>query len=160
MGLQHEEIASPSMLEALAPGYLGNPEVVGGLLSRFLADSEADLRALGAGTLASAAFGSAARERIDGLSSKLSGKDPAYPPVKGWSGVSLPGALIAALGSFWRERRGSWGDDAVAVLLEWLLVRLADHWKAANGDDAVLSTLLGPDQRSAMNLLLGRYRTA
>lgn len=160
MGLQHTEIAPRSFLEALTPGFLGDPKVVGGLLARFLVDSEADLYALGAGTLAVAAFQGAARERITALAAKFSGQDPAYPGIKGFHGVSLPAQLQAALGEFWRSRRATWGDDAVAVLLEWLLVRLTSCWKDADGDDSVLQASLGPELASARNLLLGVSKRA
>lgn len=160
MGLQHVEIAPRSFLEALAPGFLGDPQVVGGLLARFLLESEGDLYALGAGKLAPPAYGKVSTDRIRALATKFSGADPAHPGIKGFHGVSLPAQLQAALGSFWRDRRAKWDDDAVAVLLEWLLVRLAAAWKAANGDDNVLQAQLGPDVAAARNLLLGSAKRA
>lgn len=155
MGLQHTEIAPRSFLDALQPGHLGDPEVVDRLLATYLVASEADLLALGAGRMADAAFQAAARSRITELAGKFSGEHEDYPGIKGFHGISLPAQLQAALGSFWTTRRGRWADDAVAVLLEWLLIKLVHAWKAADGDDSVLHTLLGPDVAAARNLLLG-----
>lgn len=160
MGLQHTEIAPKSFLQALAPGYLGDPDVVARLLGQFLAASEVDLYALATRAMPAAAYPAAQEARIHELAAKFSGDHPDHPGIAGFHGNSLPAQLQAALGPFWRDHRGRWGDDAVAVLLEWLLVRLVAHWKAASGSDEALQVLLRPDVRAATDMLLGRAQRA
>lgn len=154
MGLQHKEPVPTSF--ATAPGYLGDPAVVGGLLARFLTDCEADLVTLAGGTLPKAAYEAAQRARIYALAQCFGGDHPEHPGIPGFHGISLPGQLQAALGEFWRANRGAWRDDAVAVLLEWLLLKLVMAWKTAGGDDNVLRGMLRTDVRTVTNLLLGR----
>lgn len=156
MGLQHTEPVPRSFAAGAVPGYLGDPTVVGRLLARFLVDSEADLYDLADGKLAKAGFEDRARARIGALAQRFSGEHPDHPGVPGFHGISLPGQLQGALGEFWRSHRAAWHDDAVAVLLEWLLLKLAAAWKQAGGHDEPLQALLKPDLQAATNLLLGR----
>jgi hypothetical protein len=155
MGLQHTEIAPRSFLESLQSGHLGNPEVVDGLVARFLVDSEGDLYALADGRLAADEYQEHAWHRITEVAARFSGEHGEHPGIRGFHGVSLPAQLQAALGEFWATHRQAWDDDAVAVLFEWLLVKLAAAWKTADGDDAALHAMLGPDVAAARNLLLG-----
>lgn len=155
MGLQHEEIASPSLRDAVQPNWLGDPAVVGRLVGQFLVDSEGDLYALAHQQLPQADFESRSRERILAAAEVFNGENEHYRAVAGWNGGSLGGRLMAALGEFWSMRQEAWADNAAAVLFEWLLTRLAEAWKEADGDDAVLQVRLGPSSKQAVRLLLG-----
>ena len=85
----------------------------------------------------------------------FSGRDPAYRTIKGYHERTLQQKLIADLGEFWRKQRGSWGDDAVAVLFEWLGVILAEKLKLAQGDDMLLEIMLKPSVQYTVQVLLG-----
>lgn len=85
----------------------------------------------------------------------FSGVDPAYPPVKGWHGFSLPGRLAADLGPYWQEHRAQWADDAVAVLFDWLGAHVVDCVRRAGADDDLLASDLRPHVQYAVRALLG-----
>lgn len=161
--LQREEFAPASFRTAAHAGYLGSPEVVAGLLGRFLAESEADLEALARRGMDAEQFEDEARLRILALAHQLSGEDPAHPGVAGWHGASMQGAMRAALGPFLAKNGAKWGDDPdgpIACLLEWLLVTLAGAWKRAAGDDVLLAADLRPALARARDLLTGSAHPA
>lgn len=85
----------------------------------------------------------------------FSGSDPAFAPIKGYHGYTLPGKLQADLGSYWQEHRAEWGDDAVAVLFDWLGAHVVAAAGRADGDDHLLEAALRPSVQYAVRVLLG-----
>lgn len=109
-----------------------------------------------------AAFSSARRGTVVDLKPRVlelarifSGNDPAHPPVKGYHGFTLPAKLQADLGPFWAAHRAEWGDDAVAVLFDWLGALTLEACRKADGDDDLLGSLLKEPARYAVGVLLG-----
>ena len=160
MGIQHEQIAPASFSEAFAENYLGSPQVVAGLVSRFCSQAEADFANLRAGALAKQAFTDGLNARVRAYADIFSGRDPAYKTVMGYHEHTLGFRLMADLGEFWQKQRGQWGDDPVCVLFEWLAVILADKVKMADGNDMLLGVAFGPTLQYAIGVLSGNGKRA
>lgn len=155
MGLQHDQPIPPSFSQAGDDKYLGNPTTVAGLVGAFLADTEAGLRDLGAGRVDGKHFQEAQRRRILDAAEIFAGRNPAYSVAMGWNSASLAGRVMQQLGAFWGMHRDEWAGDALAVLFLWLTGKLAESWKAADGDDEQLAIALRPALQQVNRLLLG-----
>lgn len=160
MGIQHNESVPASFLVAGQQGYLGDPEVVSSEVARFLASAEELVGHLRNGDLSKDDFAAASRQLVQGCADVFAGRAEGYVPIQGYTGQTLGYKVMADLpGGFWAKRRAAWGDDPMCVLFEYLLLRLVEDYKTADGDDMLLGVMLGPTVEGVTRLLLGTERT-
>lgn len=157
MGIQHKENVPASFADAFADNYLGNPEVVSGLVGQFCANIE---HFMNGGTASKDDFIAKSHAMIREYADIFSGRSEAYKPMVGYNTITLPAKLIADLGPFWAEHRGKWNDDSVCVFFEWLFVTVAEQVKRADGDDFLLEVMLRPTVQQVVKILLGVERRA
>ena len=133
----------PSLFEdAFGPTYLGNPDLVNGLVGEFCAKVESLVLSLLAKEISADDAKATSAAEIYRLADIFSGRDAAYKVVKGYHGASLNGKLMADLGSFWQMHRAEWNDDPVCVLFDWPAALVIEKVKLADGDDMLLEVML------------------
>lgn len=152
MRIQHEEEIPASLGRAFDSGYLGDPDVVSGLVGRFCSSVE---RLLCGGAASKEDFVARSNALIRAHADIFAGRVAGYTPVEGYNSVTLPAKLTADLGEFWTKQRAKWNDDALCVFFEWLFVHAAEFVKRADGDDMLLEIMLKPTVQQAVRVLLG-----
>lgn len=85
----------------------------------------------------------------------VSGRDPSWQVIKGYHDHSMAIKLMADLGPYWQQHRARWGDDAVAVLFDWLASIVMEKTRLADGDDMLLGVMLRPSMQYATKVILG-----
>jgi hypothetical protein len=134
--------------------YLGDPDVVSGLVGGYLAELDAIAESVRSGVPVGEA-GTRLATQIHRMADIFSGRDSGYAIIKGYNDFSLGVKLRADLGEYWSEHHGKWDDDPVACLFDWLSALFFDKWKTADGDDMLLEVMLGPSVRYTVKVLLG-----
>lgn len=152
MGIQHVEQVPQSFADAAASNYLGNPEVVSGLVGKFAAEVE---RLLSGGASSKEDFLHQSEELVRQYADIFTGRNTAYRTMLGFNSISLAARLQADLGEFWGARREKWGDDAVCVFFEWLFLNIVESVKRADGDDDLLGVMVKPYLQQAISHLMG-----
>lgn len=152
----HEIIEVPkSFKDGLSGSSLGDPAVVQRLIGQYLAAFEADYYKLVSGQMSKADFVKATDDRVRKHADIIAGKDPNYQTIIGYHERTLPAKLMADLGPVWIKNRAKWNDRSVCVFFEWLAVTLANALKRADGDEDVLSVLIGTNVQYAVKVILG-----
>jgi hypothetical protein len=155
MGIQRDETIPESFAKALDVNYLGNPDTVNSLVSRFCAEFSELLQNLKAGSVDKAQFVESTKQLINQYADIFSGRNASYTTIAGYNNRTLPIKLKADLGEFWQKQRSSWNDDPVCVLFEWLAMILAEKIKLADGDDMLLGVMFKPSIQYTVQVLLG-----
>jgi len=151
-----EEIEVPAAFGvAFEGGYLGDPDVVNGLVAQFASEYMAIGEKLAAQSLSPDEFVSAARALVKEHGDIFSGRNLAYPYPKGYNDFSLPLKLKPYLGEFWVRNRQSWNDDPVYCLFEYLAVMITQKLKVADGDEFLFEVAIKPTYQTVVAILLG-----
>lgn len=135
--------------------YLGDPNVVAGLVGQFCAEVES---LMSDGASSKEDFISKSHYLIHHFADVFSGRTDDYKSVPGYSSTRLPAKLKMYLGEFWDKQHTKWNDDPVAVFFEWLFVNVAEYVKRADGDDMLLEIMVKPTVQQAVKTLLGIER--
>lgn len=146
--------------EAFEGGYLGDPEVVNGLVAEFASGYVALGEQLAAKSLSPNEFTSEARALVKEYGDIFSGRNPAYTFPKGYNDFSLPLKLKPYLGEFWVRNRASWADDPVCCLFEYLAVMISQKLKVADGDEFLFEVAIKPTYQAVVAILLGVEKRA
>lgn len=152
MGMQHEENLPASFAESFSGKFLGDPDVVAGLVGGFCASIE---QLMNGGASSKEDFVEKANSLVREYADIFSGRNTSYRAVAGFNNVTLPAKLRADLGEFWALHREKWGDDSVCVFFEWLFVNMAEFIKRADGDDDLLEIMAKPTVQQAVQHLMG-----
>lgn len=145
----------PSFGDSMADGFLGNPEVVTGLVAAYCAKFQDALFRKEQGDLSPSEFLVVMDQLVHENSDIFSGRIDTYKVIPGYHDGTLPQKLKADLGAFWSAHRAAWGDDPVCVLFEWLAMMLADKMKLAGGDELLVQASFQPSMQYAIKVLLG-----
>lgn len=138
-----------------SPTYLGNPDVVSGLVGGFAAKVEAIVSAVSSGAVSGDDANFELREEFARLAGIFSGRDAGYSIIKGYHDHSLGEKLKIDLGPHWNVRRDAFGDDPVMVLFDWLAALVIEKWRLADGDDMLLGVMIRPTLQYTVKVLLG-----
>lgn len=155
MSERKTEYIPESFGEAFKDSYLGDPETVTQLVSAFLASFEHMLSDKESGNLSPAMFVEKAHAMVSHYADIFSGRAPGYRAIAGYHSRSLGNKLKVDLGEFWQKNRGTWNDDPVAVLFEYLAVMAAEKMKRADGDEDLLEIMLKPTVQYVVHVLIG-----
>lgn len=146
---------SPSIAASLAENSLSRVDVVSKLVARFCAEAEAMISNLVNKKMAGPAFTEARAKLFREYTDIFTGKNPAYHHIKGYHGGSLQGKLSADLGDYYSQRRHAHGDNATAVLFEWLFGHIGDGMAKGKGDDAIMAETIRIPIKYTTEVLLG-----
>lgn len=156
-----EEIEVPAAFGvAFEGGYLGDPDVVNGLVAGFASEYMAIGEKLAAKSLSPDEFIFAVRDLVKTYGDIFAGRNPAYPFPKGYNDFALPVKLKPYLGEFWVRNRQSWKDDPIYCLFEYLAVMIAQKLKMADGDEFLFEVAIKPTYQAVVAILLGVEKRA
>ena len=140
----------------MAPNYLGNPNVVAGILEGFVTEIYRWVEQRSSGTMSAAQMTALAYATSYKFAAIFSGENPDYAGIVGWntrSGGGLAAYLMADLGHYWQSQRDAFGNDPYRVFYGWLLWATVD---AMELDDEDLTAMkMGDRLQSAIRLLTG-----
>lgn len=145
----------PSFEAQMAPNYLGNPNVVGGIIERFLVEIIGWVKGRADGTMSAADMTQHAYERAPEFARIFAGESPDYLPIVGWNTRvgGLQETIKADLGHYWQAQRASHGDDPYQVLYAWLVWAVVEALKEE--DEDLVATNMGERIASLIRLLTG-----
>lgn len=143
----------PSFLDALKPGYLGDPETVDGLLQGYGAAVLDLFKKRASGTLDVPGYVAAVAALGRTYSDAFRGKGD-YAPIVGFSEVTLPIRMRGVLGEFYTKHRATFNDDALQVLFAaYLPAQMAATLK--DQDDDLADLRMAEVMRLVREVLLG-----
>lgn len=150
--------AESSVELPLKENYLGNPEVIGGIVADYCLFLR-DLVVLRAkAELDAAGFKAQVIGERDRLAEIIAGNDPAYPGVPGWNNYSLRYRLIAELGQYWQAHKEENGRDPHKAVFSWLCWAVVDTLQKAGGDQDLEASMLAVHTGQIIRILLGTNR--
>lgn len=135
--------------------FLGDPEVVGGLVADYCQTVRTALEQRVAGVLPEDGFIAEIEAERDKYAAIFRGQDAAYTPMIGWNDVSLPIRLKVELGPYWQQNRDKNDDDPVKCLFAWLCWAVFDAVSKAQGDPDLEAEILSERTGSVIRLLIG-----
>jgi hypothetical protein len=145
----------PSFEQQMAPNYLGNPNVVAGIVQPYLTEILEWVKARSAGTMTAPEMTARAHERAAAFARDFAGENPAYLPIEGWNTRvgGLQETIKADLGHYWQSQRAAHGDDPYQVLYAWLVWAVVDALK--DGDDDMANFKMGQRVQQLIRMLTG-----
>jgi hypothetical protein len=135
--------------------YLGDPSVVGGLVSQFCTNVHELLRGIASGALTRDQFRDGLEEYVEDNAAVLLGESGEYSPVKGWNTAAGVGAACrVALGEFW-EKSGASYASPVHALFGWLAASVVSAAQTAQVDPDMAGADMQARMLMATRTLLG-----
>jgi hypothetical protein len=152
---QSYRVSPDAFVDVSAANYLGNPEVVNGLVGQFCVLAEEYADAIRDGIMDPKDAAGSLREDIVKMADIFSGRDPQYVIIKGYNDSSLQGKLKGDLLQYYVMHKDEYKGDSLSVFFDWLAAHVMEASAKAAGDDLILGATLKPTLKYAVEVLLG-----